>query len=59
MINPNQDHYGQANAVYIDHKHTRDQALRQHPEHFVNREPKTPDKQKPAAGTHSKPPTHH
>ena len=39
LMTPNQVHYGQANAVYLARQHTLDQALRQHPERFVNRPP--------------------
>jgi putative transposase len=46
LMTPNQVHYGQANAVYLARQHTLDQALRQHPERFVNRPPTPPAKPK-------------
>ena len=45
-MTPNQVHYGQANTVYLARQHTLDQALRQHPERFVNRPPTPPAKPK-------------
>ena len=44
LMTPDQVHYGQINAVYAARQHTLDQAFRNNPHRFVNKQPTPPAK---------------
>ena len=43
-MTPDQVHYGQIDAVYAKRQHTLDQAFRENPNRFVNKQPTPPAK---------------